>query len=132
MMRNLVLKAIQFWLVAAAVAFTTVAASASSDGVLGSWERDDGNARVRIAPCSNALCAINTWIRDESGGEHIGDRLIMKVSGDGSSMTGTAYDPQRKLNYSLEINVQSQSMQTRGCVLAGILCKSVNWTRIPR
>ena len=56
----------------------------------------------------------------------------MKVSGDGSSMTGTAYDPQRKLNYSLEINVQSQSMQTRGCVLAGILCKSVNWTRIPR
>ncbi len=56
----------------------------------------------------------------------------MKVSGDGSSMSGTAYDPQRKLNYNLEINVGSQSMQTRGCVLAGIVCKSINWTRVSR
>ena len=131
-MRNHLLKTFRLSLVLTTVAMTTGFASASSDSILGSWERGDGNARVRIAPCGSALCAINTWIRDESGGEHVGDRLVMKVSGDGSSMSGAAYDPQRKLNYNLEINVRSQSMQTRGCVLAGIVCKSINWTRVSR
>lgn len=105
-------------------------ASAVSEGILGNWARGDGNARVRIAPCGGALCAINTWIRDPASGEHVGDRLVMKVSGGGSSMSGTAYDPQRKLNYSLEIDYGPQSMQTRGCVLAGIVCKSTSWTRL--
>lgn len=107
-------------------------ASASNDGIVGNWARGDGNARVRIAPCGEALCAINTWIRDPASDEHVGDRLVMKVSGGGSSMSGTAYDPQRKLSYSLEINYGESSMQTRGCVLAGIVCKSVSWTRVSR
>lgn len=105
-------------------------AQARSEGILGNWSRGDGNARVRIAPCGGALCAINTWIRDPSSGEHVGDRLVMKVSGGGSSMSGTAYDPQRKLNYNLEINYGPETMQTRGCVLAGIVCKSISWTRV--
>jgi uncharacterized protein (DUF2147 family) len=86
---------------------TTASASASPEGVIGSWSRGDGNARVRIAPCGSALCATNTWIRDESGGEHVGDRLVMKVSGDGASLSGAAYDTQRKLSYNLEIKVGS-------------------------
>lgn len=105
-------------------------ARAASDGILGNWARGDGNARVRIAPCGGALCAINTWIRDPSSGEHVGDRLVMKVSGGGSSMSGTAFDPQRKLNYNLEITYGPESMQTRGCVLAGIICKSISWKRV--
>ena len=107
-------------------------ALAANEGILGNWARGDGNARVRIAPCGGALCAINTWIRNPDSGEHVGDRLVMKVSGGGATMSGTAYDPQRKLNYSLEINYGEQSMQTRGCVLAGIICKSVHWSRVSR
>ncbi len=107
-------------------------ASASSEGIVGNWARGDGNAHVRIAPCGDALCAINTWIRDPASDEHVGDRLVMKVSGSGTSMAGTAYDPQRKLSYSLEINYGQSSMQTRGCVLAGIVCKSITWTRVSR
>jgi uncharacterized protein (DUF2147 family) len=107
-------------------------ANATGEGIVGNWARGDGNARVRIAPCGEALCAINTWIRDPASDEHVGDKLVMKVSGSGSSMAGTAYDPQRKLSYSLEINYGQSSMQTRGCVLAGIVCKSVSWTRVSR
>jgi uncharacterized protein (DUF2147 family) len=107
-------------------------AQAANEGILGDWARGDGNARVRIAPCGGALCAINTWIRDVESGEHVGDRLVMKVSGSGSSMSGTAYDPQRKLSYSLQINYAGESMQTRGCVLAGIICKSISWSRVSR
>ncbi|WP_036285154.1 DUF2147 domain-containing protein [Methylocystis sp. ATCC 49242] len=115
-----------------ASALILLSAPARSEGIVGNWARGDGNARVRIAPCGGALCAINTWIRDPSSGEHVGDRLVMKVSGAGSSMSGTAYDPQRKLNYSLEIDYGPEAMQTRGCVLAGIICKSISWTRLSR
>lgn len=120
-------------LMACAVFLTaSLPASASAESILGNWSRGDGNARVRIARCGDALCAINTWIRDPASNEHIGDRLVMKVTGNGSSMVGTAYDPQRKLSYSLEINYGQSSMQTRGCVLAGIVCKSISWTRVSR
>ena len=112
-------------------ALAATPAAHASNGILGKWARGDGAARVRIEPCGDALCAVNTWIRDESGGEHIGDRLVMKVSGNGASLSGTAYDPQRKLNYNLEIDVAGQSMHTRGCVLAGIVCKTISWTRVP-
>ncbi len=116
----------------AATSAITLSAQASTEGIVGNWARGDGNARVRIAPCGGALCAVNTWIRDEASGEHVGDRLVMNVTGDGSSFSGTAYDPQRKLSYNLEIKLGPQSMQTRGCVLANVVCKSINWTRASR
>ncbi len=132
-MRKLLAMAFRATSPVALLMFATVSGAATSeanDGILGVWARGDGNARVRIAPCGGALCAINTWIRDPASGEHVGDRLVMKVSGDGPSMSGTAYDPQRKLNYSLQIDYGPQTMQTRGCVLAGIVCKTIGWTRL--
>lgn len=121
-----------FWPFLAAALVISTASPAAAEGIVGNWARGDGNARVRIAPCGGDFCAVNTWIRDESGGEHVGDKLVMKVSGEGTSMSGTAYDPQRKLSYNLQINLGAQSMQTRGCVLAGIVCKSISWTRVSR
>ncbi len=109
-------------------------AFSTGDSVYGNWARGDGQARVRIARCGGALCAINTWIRDESSGEHVGDRLVMNVTGDpAASMSGTAYDPQRKLSYNVEIEMLGpQSMRTKGCMLAGLLCKTVSWSRLGR
>lgn len=109
-----------------------LSSATAGEGILGEWARGDGNARVRIAPCGNALCAVNTWIRDPSSGEKVGDRLVLNVASAGRSLSGTAYDPQRRLNYSLSIEYGPQSMNTRGCVLAGIVCKSVSWARLAR
>ncbi len=121
--------ALSHLVVTAAFGFSSAVAG---EGILGEWARGDGNARVRIAPCGGALCAVNTWIRDPSSGERVGDRLVLNVASAGRSLSGTAYDPQRKLNYSLSIEYGPQSMQTRGCVLAGIVCKSVSWARLSR
>ena len=129
MRKPLIIRALAIIFVATAI---LQPARAANEGILGDWARGDGNARVRIAPCGGALCAINIWIKDSSSDEHVGDRLVMKVSGGGSSMSGTAYDPQRKLNYSLEISYGAELMRTRGCVLAGIVCKSISWTRVSR
>jgi uncharacterized protein (DUF2147 family) len=104
------------------------AAAADIDGV---WMRDDGNARVRVAPCGEKTCATNLWIRDTSKGEAPGDRLIMSVrrSSD-TEFSGTAYDPKRGLTFSVDITLGNQAMKTRGCVLARLLCKTVNWAQV--
>ena len=60
-----------------------------------------------------------------------GDKLVMSIkpTSDGE-YSGTAFDPQRDLTYKLTVSVKGASMTTKGCVLAGIVCKGVNWTRI--
>jgi uncharacterized protein (DUF2147 family) len=111
-----------------AFAQITVAQAADMDGV---WMRDDGNARVRIAPCGNKMCATNLWIRDTSKGESPGDQLIMSVKRSSvTEFSGTAYDPKRGMTYSLDVTVGNQALKTRGCVLARLLCKTVRWTEV--
>ncbi|CAN1563990.1 Domain of unknown function DUF2147 [Rhabdaerophilaceae bacterium] len=97
---------------------------------IGLWARGDGNARVRIEPCGSALCAINTWIKDTSQGENVGDKLVMTVApAEGGRLDGTAFDPKRDRSYGISIRFSKDRMSTRGCIL-GVLCKTVNWTRI--
>ncbi len=96
----------------------------------GSWNRGDGKARVRIQPCKAGLCAVNIWIRQGTAHEKVGDVLEMKVTETRPAQwTGTAYDPQRRLNMKLTVEVGETSMVTRGCLLMGLACKSMTWTR---
>jgi len=99
--------------------------SADPSGV---WLRDDGNARVRIAPCGRNICATNLWIRDTSKGEEAGDRLVMSLQPKSpDTLSGTAYDAKRERTYSITVQVSDNSLLTRGCILGGILCKNVRW-----
>ncbi|HSI41249.1 MAG TPA: DUF2147 domain-containing protein [Xanthobacteraceae bacterium] len=113
-----------------APAFLATAAFAGPTDVTGEWTRSDGNARVRIAPCGSKVCATNVWIKDPSGGEAVGDRLVMTVSAKGDdTLAGTAYDAKRSLTYSMEMKVGPDKLHTRGCVLADMICRTVSWTR---
>lgn len=105
-------------------------AFASAEKMSGSWSRSDRLAAVKIDRCGSSMCAVNTWVKDSSQGESVGDRLVMTVSpkADGK-LSGTAFDPQRNLTYRIDVNVADQSMTTRGCVLGGLLCKSVGWAK---
>ena len=116
-----------------ALAAVVVASSVHAEGVTpqGNWSRGDGKARVNIAPCGGDLCAVNTWIRGGVRDEKVGDRLVLRVvSGDDGTWKGSAFDPQRNLHYRLTMNVAATTMKTSGCVLGGLICKSVTWTRI--
>ena len=96
----------------------------------GVWMRGDGNARVRIGPCGSQICATNVWIRDTSGGEAIGDKLVLTLKPKSAdTLAGKAFDAKRKLTYSIQLKVTKQSLVTRGCVVGGLVCKSVNWSR---
>ncbi len=106
-------------------------ASSAEPSLYGRWARGDGVARVRIAPCGTAICAVNTWIRPGVTDEKTGDRLVMNVQPEGARRwNGEAFDPQRDLSYRIAIAVSGKTMTTRGCVLARLLCKSVGWTRL--
>ncbi len=103
-------------------------ALANSADPSGVWLRDDGNARVRIAPCGSNICATNVWIKDTSGGEEVGDRLVLTLKPEGvDSLKGEAFDPKRNRRFAMTLTVKPDSLSTRGCII-GVLCKTVNWT----
>ncbi|WP_174153753.1 DUF2147 domain-containing protein [Rhizobium skierniewicense] len=104
---------------------------ASAADITGQWARGDGNAKVRVAPCGGDICATNTWIKPGTPTEKEGDKLVMSIkpTSDGE-YAGTAFDPQRDLTYKLTVSVKGDTMTTKGCVLAGVICKGVEWSRI--
>ncbi len=97
----------------------------------GNWARGDGNAKVLIAPCGDNICATNTWIKPGTPKEKTGDRLIMDIKPDEKGVySGTAFDPQRDKSYKITVTVDGNNMTTKGCIVAGLLCKGISWTRI--
>jgi len=106
-------------------------AQAAGPDPFGQWARGDGNAKVKIVQCGANLCAINTWIKPGTPSEKAGDKLVMTVQPTGDdTLSGTAFDPQRDMSYKMSLTVSGDSMTTKGCILGGLLCKGVNWTRI--
>jgi len=117
-----------YLLLAAMLSATASHASQEADP-RGVWLREDGNARVRIAPCGKAMCATNLWIKDTSKGEEVGDKLIMTLKPQSANtLAGEAYDPKRDMSYAIKVTVGENSLTTRGCIVAGMLCKNVSWT----
>ncbi len=105
-----------------------VPALANSADPSGVWLRDDGNARVRIAPCGSNICATNLWIKDTSGGEEVGDRLVLTLKPEGADkLSGEAFDPKRNRRFAMTLTVKPDGLSTRGCII-GVLCKTVTWT----
>lgn len=110
-----------------AVVFS-MSAAASEISIAGKWMRGDGDALVRIAPCGSKICATNLWIGDTSKGEEVGDRLVMSLTADSEvSYSGTAYDPKRKLSYSVVVIARDGGLTTRGCFVGKLICKNVYW-----
>ena len=119
---------------AALAALLTIGASgvslAAHTPYLGDWARSDGKTRIHVASCGWAVCARNTWVRHGVSGEHVGDRLILKVKPAGAGhWSGSAFDLQRKQTYAINVHVTAKHMTTRGCVAGGFVCQSMGWTR---
>jgi uncharacterized protein (DUF2147 family) len=122
---------------AALAALLTIGASgvslAREAPYLGDWARADGKTRIHVASCGAAVCARNTWVKRGVSGEKVGDRLILKVKPTGAQhWSGKAFDPQRNQTYAISVRVANKRMTTRGCVMGGLMCASMNWTRLNR
>jgi len=107
------------------------AALSAERPLYGQWLRDDRNALITVGPCGEQLCATNTWIGETAWGEEVGDRLVMKLeqTSDGT-LTGDAYDSKRDLTVKVRLEVSETQLVSRGCILLGLLCKTVRWQRV--
>ena len=119
--------------VAALATLMTIGASGAAlarKAYLGDWARSDGKTRIHVASCGAEVCARNTWVRHGVSGEKVGDRLILKVKPAGAGhWSGSAFDPQRKQNYAINVHVAATHMTTQGCVMGGFMCQSMGWNR---
>ena len=99
--------------------------------ITGVWSRTDGGSRIAIEQCGERFCAVNTWIRDPSKGEEVGDQFVMTLQPrDPANLAGEAFDVKRRVKYTMLISVAEDAMTTQGCVLSGIVCKTMNWVRL--
>ncbi|MBK9083125.1 MAG: DUF2147 domain-containing protein [Rhizobiales bacterium] len=118
-------------ILALAAGVTIAAASgALAQDASGTWLRDSGASRVRIAPCGDALCGTIVWLKDASGPAKVGQRVFydMKPNGAGS-WAGKAFNPEDGKTYSGKMSLSGNSLTTAGCALGGLICKSVQWSR---
>ncbi len=107
------------------------AASVGGPSYLGDWARGDGKTRIRVEPCGKSVCGVNTWVRRGMKHEKVGDKLIFEVKPSGAShWTGSAFDPQRNERYTVRVKVAGRHMTTDGCVMGGLMCQSMSWTRL--
>ena len=118
----------RFFIVAALMA---AAAPAIAGELNGEWLNADGKAKVRFSNCGGAVCGTISWLKDpKDGSARIGQQVFfdMKPSGD-NAWKGSAFNPDDGRTYSGKVSLSGDRLNTAGCVLGGLICKSVAWTR---
>lgn len=114
----------------AALSLSLAAPAAASD-ILGSWQRSDGSSRIRMAPCGDAVCGHITWLRSPGASPaKVGQRVFSSMKPDGSGWSGSAFNPEDGKTYTGKASVSGGAMTTKGCALAGLICKTVSWSRM--
>ena len=112
-------------------AFLAFCAPAVAGEAAGTWLRDTGASRVKFAACGAALCGTIVWLKDASSDAKVGQKVFfdMKPNGD-NAWSGSAFNPEDGKNYSGKMTLSGDTLTTAGCVLGGLVCKSVKWSRV--
>jgi uncharacterized protein (DUF2147 family) len=138
-----------FCLTAVAVLVLAAMVSARANDPTGTWLIPDGTAKVRIAPCSDALCGSIVWLsqpNDTDTGKPQTDKLNanpqlrsrpmlgvpvlygMQRGGENSKWLGWIYNPDDGNTYRGSIEVLDMSrLKVQGCVT--IYCQAEIWAR---
>jgi uncharacterized protein (DUF2147 family) len=97
----------------------------------GTWLRDNGNSRVRIAPCGSSYCGTIAWVKDPSGPAKVGQRVFYDMASSGAnSWSGKAFNPEDGKTYTGKMTLSGSTLTTSGCVLGGMICRSVSWRKV--
>ncbi|WP_038368104.1 DUF2147 domain-containing protein [Bosea sp. UNC402CLCol] len=114
-------------------AFTLAGAAtrASAQEVVGVWERDTGASRVRFSKCGDALCGTISWLKDPNGPAKLGQRIFFDMKPNGANKwNGSAFNPEDGKTYSGTMTLSGNALTTAGCVMGGLICRTVKWSRI--
>lgn len=109
--------------IAAVAATMLLAGAAYADPIEGNWKTASG-ATAAIGGCGGSFCITL------KSGEHAGKRIgKMKANGD-SRYSGEITDPADDKTYSGKATLSGNSLNMKGCVLGGLICKGQTWTRL--
>lgn len=115
----------------AALGLLASLSSAAAQEVVGTWERDTGASRVRFTKCGEALCGSLSWLKDEKGPAKVGQRIFYDMKPNGANKwSGSAFNPEDGKTYSGTMTLSGSTLTTAGCVMGGLICRSVKWNRM--
>jgi uncharacterized protein (DUF2147 family) len=98
--------------------------------VSGVWLHADGGSKVRFAPCGAAICGTIVWLKDPKDPAKIGQRVFYDMVPAGeNAWSGKAFEPSSGKEYSGKMSLSGDNLTTAGCVLGGLICKSIVWSR---
>ena len=107
------------------------APAAAAESATGLWLREDGLAQVRISPCGEVLCGFVAWVKNPEHASDIGLKVFYDMKPvSAAEWEGSAFNPEDGKTYSGKMHVDGANLKTAGCVFGGLICKSVNWTRM--
>ncbi|WMT75543.1 DUF2147 domain-containing protein [Bradyrhizobium sp. Ash2021] len=103
-----------------------------ADDIFGTWLRDNGALQVKFEPCGDAICGNIVWVKPGSDSKaKVGQRLFFEMRPNGvNSWTGKAASPDSGSVYSGKMSIEGSGLNTSGCMVGGLICKSVNWKKI--
>ena len=88
-------------LAVAGVVASVMCGSAQAADPSGTYLRDSGASRVRIAKCGDAYCGSIVWLKDANGPAKVGQRVFYDMKADGENKwAGKAFNPEDGKVYS--------------------------------
>ena len=117
----------------------------------GTWLTEGGKSQIRLAHCGEALCGRIQWLKEPSDptgkpkrdirnpdpGKRarpiIGVDILMgmKPGEAADQWAGDIYNPEDGKTYQARLTLQdARTLQVKGCVLGGLICKSQAWSRV--
>ena len=112
------------------IAAFTVPGRADGAAANGEWVRDNGEAKMKVAACSQFSCGTIIWVDSDDRKEDIGKRVFhgMKQTGP-NSWEGKAFNPRDGKTYTGKWALSGSTLTTSGCTMNGMLCRDMVWSR---
>jgi len=130
--------ALPFLLICAATAAQAAPPTASTP--IGVWQNPRHSIEVRVEQCGNELCGkivaaspeAQQDARDSGVNNLIGVQLLSDYRATGPGRwSGTVYVPDMGRSFSSHIvQATPNTLRISGCLIAGFICKSQDWTRL--
>jgi uncharacterized protein (DUF2147 family) len=134
------MKLLSTLVLAAAMTMSGAGAATGDASLFGVWRNPKDTVHVEIRACGQSACGYAVWAtrgaqdaaRKGSGKALIGMQLFRNFeAGRTGEWRGEVYLPDHNLNIAGSARlVGPDTLQARGCLVRGLLCKSQAWVRV--
>jgi uncharacterized protein (DUF2147 family) len=125
------------------IVLASLVSPAAAADPTGEWLVAEGDARIRIEPCADALWGVIAWTEKPAGTDEnnpdpamrsrsiIGLPILLNMKRvEANRWDGQVYNAENGKTYTSHISlVKDDVLRIEGCVFGGLFCGGENWTR---